>query len=420
MKLEVTVSEIAEIFKEIQERPGQLFEMIRLDIREVVGNYLTAMMNAELTHYLGREPYVRVSGAANHRNGSYGRGFALKGVGEVHVDIPRDRNGEFKIAVIPRSKQYEEEIARDFSILFLAGISTRSLSMISERLIGRRISPTEISSVNKELNDAVEAWRRRDLSQEPVKYLFIDGVHFHMRVGRSIEIVPVLVAIGVTETGHKLVLSLQAGDKESATSWREFFKDLKSRGLDSGKVTLGMMDGLTGLETVFKEEFPQAKVQRCQVHVARNVLAKVPKKFKQDVANDLRSIFYAPSQEKSWECFEGFRLRWHKSVPSAVECLERSIDACLTFFNFPPEEWISLRTTNIIERLNKEFRRRTKVMEIVAGELACYRILAYISLKMEMHWRSNPVGKVRKNLPFFKELAYEYFRFIRLKHTFSS
>ena len=409
MKLEVTVSEIADIFKEIQERPGKLFEMIRLDIREVVGKYLTEMMNAELTHYLGREPYVRVVGNANHRNGSYGRGFALKGVGEVHVDIPRDRNGEFKTSVIPRSKQYEEEIARDFSILFLAGVSTRSLSMISERLIGRRISPTEISSASSDLNGAVETWRRRDLSQEPVKYLFIDGVNFHMRVERSIEIVPVLVAIGVTETGQKLVLSLQAGDKESATSWREFFKDLKTRGLDSGKVTLGMMDGLPGLETVFKEEFPMAKVQRCQVHVARNVLAKVPKKLKQDVANDLRSIFYAPSQEKSWECFESFRQRWQKSVPSAVECLEHSIDACLTFFNFPPEEWISLRTTNIIERLNKEFKRRTKVMEIVAGETACYRILAYISLKMELHWRSNPVGKVRKNLPFFKELAYEYF-----------
>ncbi len=409
MKLEVTVSEIADIFKEIQERPGKLFEMIRLDIREVVGKYLTEMMNAELTHYLGREPYVRVIGNANHRNGSYGRGFALKGVGEVRVDIPRDRNGEFKTSIIPRSKQYEEEIARDFSILFLAGVSTRSLSMISERLIGRRISPTEISSASSDLNGAVEAWRRRDLSQEPVKYLFIDGVNFHMRVERSIEVVPVLVAIGVTETGQKLVLSLQAGDKESATSWREFFKDLKSRGLDSGKVTLGMMDGLTGLETVFKEEFPKAKVQRCQVHVARNVLAKVPKKFKQDVANDLRSIFYAPSQERARECFEVFRQRWQKSVPSAVECLERSIDACLTFFNFPPEEWIALRTTNIIERLNKEFRRRTKVMEIVAGETACYRILAYISLKMELHWRSNPVGKVHKNLPFFKELAYEQF-----------
>lgn len=120
---------------------------------------------AELTHYLGREPYVRVSGTANHRNGSYGRGFTLKGVGEVHVDVPRDRNGEFKTSVIPRSKQYEEEVARDLSILFLAGVSTRSLSMISERLIGRRISPAEISSVNAELHAAVEMWRRRDLSR---------------------------------------------------------------------------------------------------------------------------------------------------------------------------------------------------------------------------------------------------------------
>jgi putative transposase len=409
MKLEITVNEVTEIFKGIQQRPEHLFEMIRLDIKEVVGDYLTAMMNTELTHFLGRDPYVRNGGEVNHRNGSYGRGFTLKGVGEVQVNVPRDRKGEFQSAVIPRSKQYEEEVARDFSMLFLAGVSTRSLSMISERLIGRRISPTEISSVSGELNAAVEAWRQRDLSHELVKYLFIDGVHFHMRLGKSIEIVPVLVAVGVTETGKKLVLSMQAGDKESAVSWREFFKDVKARGLNSGKVTLGIMDGLPGLETVFKEEFPQARVQRCQVHVARNILAKVPKKFKQEVADDLRSIFYAPSQEKASECFEAFKTKWRKSVPSAVECLERSIDACLTFFNFPSEEWISLRTSNIIERLNKEFRRRTKTMEIVAGETACYRILAYVSLKMELHWRSNPVGRVPKNLPFFKELAYEHF-----------
>jgi len=143
--------------------------------------------------------------------------------------------------------------------------------------------------------------------------------------------------------------------------------------------------------------------------VARNVLAKVPKKFKQEVADDRRAIFYAPSREESWAYFESFRQRWQKSFPTAVECLERSIDACLTFFNFPSDEWISLRTTNIIERLNKEFRQRTRPMEILAGKAACYRILAFICLKMELHWRSNPVGKVRKNLPFFKELAYENF-----------
>jgi len=409
MKLEVSVPELVEVFKEIQKQPEQIFEMIRLDVREIVGDYMTAMMNAELTHFLGREPYARSQGDVNHRNGSYDRAFTLKNLGEVEVKVPRDRKGEFTTQVIPRSKQYEAELSRDLSLMFLAGISTRSLSMISKRLIGRKISHTEISSANADLTEAVEKWRMRDLSKETIKYIFVDGVNFRMRMHGSIELVPVLVAIGVTKRGHKLVLGMQSGDKESASSWREFFKDLKSRGLDSQTVTLGIMDGLPGLETVFKEEFSQAKVQRCTVHIDRNVLAKVPKKLKKDVADDLRSIFYAPSREKALGHFDLFKEKWRKDLPSAVNCLERSIDSCLTFFDFPADEWISLRTTNIIERLNKKFKRRTKPMEIVAGENACYRLLAFISLKMELHWRSNPVGKVHNNLPFFRELAYEKF-----------
>jgi putative transposase len=409
MKLEVSVPELVEVFKEIQKRPEQIFEMIRLDVREIVGDYMTAMMNAELTHFLGREPYAHGQGPVNHRNGSYGRAFTLKDIGKVDVKVPRDRKGEFTTQVIPRSKQYEEEISRDLSLMFLAGISTRSLSMISRRLIGRKISHTEISSANADLTEAVEKWRMRDLSKESIKYLFVDGVNFRMRIQRSIELVPVLVAIGVTRRGHKLVLGMQSGDKESASNWREFFKDLKSRGLNSQTVTLGIMDGLPGLETVFKEEFSQAKVQRCTVHVDRNVLAKVPRKLKKNVAADLRSIFYATSKEKALGHFGLFKEKWKKDIPSAVNCLEKSIDSCLTFFDFPEDEWISLRTTNIIERLNKEFKRRTKPMEIVAGEHACYRLLAFISLKMELHWRSNPVGKVHNNLPFFKELAYNKF-----------
>ena len=409
MNLEISIPEVVEIFNEIEKQPEKLFEMIRFDIREAVGQYLTAMMDAELTHFLGRRPYERSPGEPNHRNGSYGRNFTLKGIGKVDVHVPRDRKGEFKTQVIPRSKQYEEQIARDLSVMFLSGISTRSLSMISQKLVGRKISPTEISSVNAELSEAIEKWRMRDLSEEPIKYMFIDGVNFHMRIKREIETVPILAAIGVTEANQRLVLGLQSGDKESAGSWREFFKDLKTRGLNPQGVTLGIMDGLPGLETVFKEEFPKAKVQRCQVHVARNVLAKVPKKIKKEVADDMRSIFYASSKEKAMEFFEEFREKWQDTIPSAVACLERSINSCLTFFSFPEEEWISLRTTNIIERLNKEFKRRTKPMEIVAGETACYRLLAFISLRMELHWRSNPIGKVRKNLPLFKELTFQKF-----------
>ena len=404
MKIEISVPEVVAIFKEIQTQPEKIFDMLRLNVREVVGRYLSEMMNVELTHFLGREPYERTDENSNYRNGSYARTFTLKGIGQVPIKVPRDRDGDYQTKVIPRSQQYENEIGKDLCLLFLGGVSTRTLSIMSQRLIGRKISHTEISQANKELIEAVEKWRNRDLAKEPVKYLFVDGVNFEMRMGDSIEKVPVLVAIGVTETGHRLVLGLQAGDKESAPSWREFFKDLKRRGLDPGKIILGIMDGLPGLEKVFKEEFPKARVQRCQVHVARNVLAKVPKKFKQAVADGMRSIFYASSKTKARDLFIEFKAKWEKDLPSAVKCLERGLEGCLTFFNFPEEEWISLRTTNIIERLNKEFRRRTRPMEILAGEQSCYTLLAFIALKMELHWRSNPLGKVRKNLPIWNRL----------------
>jgi putative transposase len=118
----------------------------------------------------------------------------------------------------------------------------------------------------------------------------------------------------------------------------------------------------------------------------------------------MRTIFYASSKEKAKEFFVQFKEHWEKEVPSAVKCLENSLESCLTFFKFPPEEWQALRTTNIIERLNKEFKGRTKSMEIVAGENACYRLLAFISLKMEVHWKRNPIGKVAYNLPIFQRV----------------
>jgi len=263
----------------------------------------------------------------------------------------------------------------------------------------------EVSKASKELTQSVEAWRERDLSGESIKYIFVDGVVFSMRIDGSIQKVPVLVAIGVTEQGHRTVLGLQAGDKESATNWRQFFKDLKRRGLDGSRVTLGIMDGLSGLESVFREEFLNAKIQRCQIHVARNVLAKVPRKLKKTIADEVRSIFYASSRAKALEFFEQFRSRWGKELPSAVKCLQTSLQACLTYLSFPEEEWICLRTSNVIERLNKEFKRRTNPMEILAGERSCYTLLAFVCLKMEVHWRSKPIGKVAENLPFFKRLA---------------
>jgi putative transposase len=400
MKIEVSVAEVIQVIKEVQQQPGKILEMVKTDMPKVIGDYLSEIMQVELTRFLGRKPYERVeAGESDHRNGSYPRSFTLKKIGEMEVKVPRDRQSKYQTQVLPKSKQYEDELRQDIAMMFLSGISTRTLAMMSHRLIGRKISSGEVSRCSRELIQAIENWRNRNLSFMKFKYLFCDGVYFEMRVARSIEKVSVLVVIGVAEDGQKQVISLQSGDKESAASWRELFKDLKSRGLESQTVTLGVMDGLAGLEKVFREEFPRSQVQRCQVHVARNVLAKVPQKLKQKVADDMRSIFYASSREKALEFSTQFSERWQKEVPSAVKCLQNSLDSCLTFFDFPEEEWISLRTSNVIERLNKEFRRRTKPMEIVAGEQACYTMLAFISLRMEIYWKSNPVGKVRYNLP---------------------
>jgi len=127
MKIEISVPEVISVFKEIQTQPEEVFEMIRLDVREMVGKYLSEMMNAELTHFLGRKPYERKEEETNYRNGSYDRNFTVKGIGEVSVTVPRDRKGEYETQVIPQSKQYEDEIRRDLCLLFLGGVSTRMI-----------------------------------------------------------------------------------------------------------------------------------------------------------------------------------------------------------------------------------------------------------------------------------------------------
>ncbi len=219
MELKVSVTEMKELINEIQSKPAKVFDMLRTDIREEVGRYLTSLMDTELTYFLGRDRYERRKGGnVNHRNGGYDRGFCIKNIGEVDIKVPRDRNGEFQTQVLPRGKQYEDKIVEDLSLMYLTGISTRTLSLLSKRLIGRKVSHEEVSKAHKELTGAIERWRNRDLTNEGIKYLFIDGVNFEMRIKKSVENTPVLVAIGVTEEGIKLVIGLQMGDKESATN----------------------------------------------------------------------------------------------------------------------------------------------------------------------------------------------------------
>ena len=404
LKTEVKLPGVKEIFKEIMEQPEKMFDMLRIDLQKTCEQAVSALIQAELTHFLGREKYDRKhTETKNYRNGSYSREYTVKKLGTLNIKIARDRKGLFQSRLIDKYDRYDKELEKDICLMFLSGLSTRGISLISRSLIGRKISHGEVSKVNKELLTGIEAWRCRPLHDLPIKYMYIDGVNFDMRVDHKIEKLPMLVVVGVTNDNQKVFLAIQQGDKESAATWREIFKDLKTRGLHAQKIQLGIMDGLSGLEKVFQEEFINAKIQRCQVHVSRNVLCKVPKPLKKEVADGMRDIFYASSREKSKEFYDIFIKKYDDKIPSAVKSLKSNIDNCLTFYSYPEDEWISLRTTNTIERVNKEFKRRTKPMEILAGEESAYRLLCFVAVKMELNWRSAPVG--RNNLPILDKFT---------------
>lgn len=432
----LSIPESKEIFKEILKNPETMFDMLRIDMKRCCEQAISELLKCELTLHLGREKYERVlhqcsqllegregtegtadsengsshpvsvsggvvGGRVNYRNGSYMRKYSAKGIGEMSIEVPRDRLGTYNSQLIEKYKRYEKSLETDIVLMFLSGLSTRGLSLISHRLLGRKISASEVSHVSKEMLRGIDAWRLRPLKDLKIKYMYMDGVNFETRIEDSIERIPMLIVIGVTESNQRVFLCIQQGDKESSSTWREIFKDMKNRGLEYGRIRLGVMDGLPGLEKVFKEEFPNGKVQRCQFHVAGNVLSKVPYKIKMKVGDRLKDIFYARSKEKAKEFYEKFVADYEKVIPSAVKSLSHSIDSCLTFYEFPENEWKSLRTTNIVERVNKEFKRRTKPMEIMAGEEATYHILCFVAVKMEQKWRNTPFGK---DMPIQKAL----------------
>ena len=395
--------------RELAQDPMALLQSITSQVRPSFEGWMNDLLAAELSLHLGREPYERKGESRNHRNGYRSRKLTLKGLGRLELRIPRDRDGSFRTGLVPERVQYDPRIEQDLQMLFLGGASTRTVELMSERLFGRRLSSSEVSQANQKLLEPVEAWRQRSLVGESYVYLYLDGTNFPMRRGDEIERQCVLVVIGVTEASERRVLALQAGDRESAPAWKAVFQDLVRRGLDPRHVRLGVMDGLPGLEKAFLATFRKAKVQRCQFHKAGNVLAKVRQKDRPAVKRDLHEIFYAGSRLAAKRALERFSGTWKAIYPDAVACVAKDFDALIAFLEFPEEEWVSLRTTNGIERLNKEFKRRTKPMEIVAGEASAYRILAFVAMKMELSWRKAPFRNsgFRKLKPFAGYFTHE-------------
>jgi putative transposase len=384
MKIVVRIADIVGLVKRFEESPAQAMREVVQEAHEAVRQGLEKVMDAELELFLGRPEQT-----GNKRNGYSTRSFGVKGVGTIALRVPRDRNGAFKTNVVPAHRHYDEATEKDLALLNLAGMSTRTLAMVSRQLLGISVSAQEVSSAMKTLVPAAKRFLDRPLGDRRWVYLYVDGTNFRVRRS-TVDREPTLVVLGIDETGRKSVLSMIQGDKDNRRAWEAVFDDLKQRGLDSQAVQLGIMDGLPGLEQAFMEAFPKSRTARCWVHKARNVLPRVPHRYQAAFKADWDAVQYASSLEKAQEAFKSLQERWHKDAGDGVACMQKDLPSLLTHYEFPQEHWEALRTTNPIERVNKEFKRRSKAMEVVGAE-GLKVLLAFTALRLEHGWSKTPI-----------------------------
>lgn len=368
-------------------RQGTLeWEMDRLVplMRMLVEFQLERTMEKERDAVLGYELYGRKpDGKTNERNGSYRRKVMTR-MGELELEVPRDRDGEFETAVLGRYQKREGKVNRMILEMFVGGISTRKMKKLTRMLLGRGYSASTISEINKSVTGEMKEWLNGPI-EDNVAVMFIDGVNLPVR-RFHVSKESLLVALGITRDGHRRILGVSLGDRESASSWGQFLGDLKKRGLKGSVLRLGVMDGLPGLESAFEEVFPRAAIQRCTLHKTWNVAVKLPKSIQQGCLSQMKRIFHAKNEADARVRAQIWKEEWEKVAPSAVECLLKDLDACLAFYRFPKKLWKKIRTTNIIERLFKEFRRRTRSMDSFPNEECCLRCIYAISRNLDQAW----------------------------------
>jgi len=384
MKLVLKVHDVVALAKRFEASPALALREVGDAVRQGAREVLERVMEAEIELFLGSD-----AEAGNKRNGYTSRTFVLKGVGALELRVPRDRAGRFESHVVPKGRRYDEALEKDLALLHLAGLSTRVLAHVSRGVLGLSVSPAEVSNALKTIVPAAKAFLERPLGGRRFKYLWVDGTFFRVR-RTTVAREPTLVVIGVDETDRKSVLAMVQGDKDARSAWQLVFAMLKERGLDSSAVELGIMDGLPGLGEAFVEAFPKARVARCWVHKARNVMPLVPRRYQAEFKGDWDKVAYAKDRAEAEAAFAALQERWRPVAGDAVARFERDLGDLLCHYDFPREYWSALRTTNPIERVNKEFKRRSKAMEQLSAD-GLKTLLAFTALRLEFGWSTTPV-----------------------------
>ena len=384
IRVEIRVPEITRTLAAFADNRIKALEQFNTAIRESASRAINELLNAEITLFLG-EPEQR----DNKRNGYKDRNYTLKGVGNVLLRVPQDRKSVFKSSIIPANEQVDPRLKEDLAILYMAGISSRTLAMIANRLLDLQVSHSTVMASLNLVQAGAEKWLGRNLSS---KYwaLYIDGTNFTVQRQGTFALEPSLVVIGVHESNRRSILAIESGSKDSAEAWSTVFKSLKARGLDPSAVRLGIMDGLPGLEKAFLEAFPKASTGRCWIHAKRNVMVKCPARYAAEFEKLFNKVMRASSLDNARTAFATLTTAFTGKADKALKCLEKDLESLLNHYKFDKQFWLALKTTNPIERVNKEFKRRSHSMEHV-GEDTLKVLLVFTAMRLEVGWRRHGI-----------------------------
>ena len=388
IKVEINFPELKEALTEIEQGRKKFFDYLSHELKIATSSAIEQVMHSEIAIFLGKPSEI-----GNKRNGYEQRSYAIKGLGGITLNVPRDRKGRFESAIIPKGEQIDPRLKEDMAVLHLAGISSRDLEMMSKRVLGLEVSRQTISNSLQIIEEKAVNWLTRPIDKT-YWALYIDGTNFKIQRRGSTAREPSLVVLGIDETNRKSILSIEPGTKDNVDAWRAVFNDLIKRGLKSEDVRIGIMDGLPGLENLFKEVFPKSVTARCWVHSSRNALAKTPARYREAFKKLTHQVMYASSEDAAKQAFKALKEVMNTDADRAVRCLEKDLESLLVHYRFERSLWLALKTTNPIERINKEFKKRSKSMGSM-GEKTLENLLAFTALRLEMNWRKVPVNAER-------------------------
>jgi putative transposase len=351
-------------------------------LRTVVQEVVQQILEAEMDETLGAGKSERTTNRRGYRSGHYERTLITR-VGKLELQVPQDRQGHFRTEVFERYQRSEKALVGALAEMYVQGVSTRKVKAITEELCGHEFSSATVSRMNQSLDGELTKFAERRLEEE-YPYLVLDARYEKVREDGVVRSQAVQVAIGINREGRRCVLAVGLANRESTTSWREFLLALKQRGLRG--VELAVSDDHAGLKNAIAEILPEAAWQRCYVHFLRNALDYLPRKASDDCLVELRWLYDRHDLEQARTDLAVWLNKWQKKYPKLCNWVEANIEETFTFYRLPAEHHKHMKSTNMLERINEELKRRTLVVRIFPNAASCLRLVRALAAEIHEDW----------------------------------